>query len=503
MLGNKIFINSVSNIGVVVISNLLALVTLPFYLNLYGAELWGIYIWAASLSGALTRLDFGLRAGIKRFIAKFSVDRNIKTISSGLSVSVSIIGLICLCNFIILIISAFWIDSFLQLDSDKVIIAKKIVFAASVYVITFWGRKISEAVLEGFELFYIKNLSLYFSSFLQLLIFLYAHLFKLDFVLLIQLILCSRAIPFLVNLLTIWRKGLLSGVDLRLKIKKEDLQTDFFKYSTDVFILALLQLLIFKSDVFIIGAISGSASIAIYVVLTKPMFIVSTIDSYLFSALAPIIARKEGKANSQFLSKIIKQGSQINFLIVVPICFIISVPLEDFIHLWIGSAEYDQYIIWGQLATMLYVLRPFYSAITKVLLNSGETKIMKPIKIIFAFTTFISSIVLTVFFGFYGVILGSMLGLFVNIPLYMKIAKRMYGVKYRDIISNQVIKLFIYLTLASVLIFYIKNNYISPLENWLHFFYYLVSISILYFSFSFFVLYKHKDEVLNFIRAKK
>lgn len=477
----KLSLDSSGNVLVSLLANVISLISLPYYLETYGDTMWGIYIWASSVSGFLSSFDFGVKAGLRRFVARYTKLGDKQEIEIGLSLSIFIVLVVGLINFSLILGLSFIPTIALKLDQEFIETGRYVLIAASVYSLFFWGTMILESILEGYQLYTSKNGNRIIGLILQLGVYLGALVYKIDFLWLVVFLFLAKSSVFILHLKSILFRRLVSGLIINLKIKKADFKTDFFKFSSDVFLLGLLQLLVFKADVFIIGATLGGALVTKYVVITKPMFIIKMVDSYMFSAVQPLLATEHAEGNYSFLNRFIINGALFNFMVLSPLCMIVAFLIKPFLNLWVGSG-YNDYVLWGQLACLMYLIRPFYGAITKALLNSGKTKSMLRVKIIFSLTTFISSVVLVFYFNIGGVILGSLLGILINVPLYFGLLRSEFNLSYKDVISNSVMYLHGYITVVTVVV-YLALPYFA-LTEWYQFLTFALIITFMFYIYS-------------------
>ena len=491
--------NSLSSIGVSISNNLVSVITLPYYLSTYGDTLWGIYLWVMALSGMLTSFDLGIKSGLRRFVARYTGHGRSEELEVGLSISLVIVGSVALINFVVLILMSRG-DSFgLEISPEFVDERSTALLLASFYALSFWGRKVTEAILEGYQLYVTKNRILFVSTVMYFALYLVVQKLRLNFILFVGLSFLVKAIPFFLNLYVIRYKKLLQGVKINLRIKGMDLKTDFFRFSSDMFILALLEMFVFKLDTLLIGGILSAALITTYTVVTKPMFVIKTIDGFVFSALQPMIAREHARNNSSFLDKVIRTGAELNFAIILPLCLLTILLLQPFLSLWVGES-YNDYIVWGKIAVLIYVFKPFFGIIVKFLVNTGVTREMKQIRFLTASTNLILSIVLSFNFNIGGVILGTLISNFIGIPLYLLVGKNKLNLGFGDILSQRtVINIiylgFLYVLLTEIIIF-------NPGKSWVNFVIYASITGVVSYAISAYTLLKSSTTLRRWTISK-
>lgn len=436
----------------------------------------------------LTSVDLGIKSGLRRFVARYTSHGRSDELEVGLSISLVIVGSVALMNFVVLLLMSYGNGFGLEISSEYVDERSAALLFASFYALSFWGRKVTEAILEGYQLYTAKNRILLISTTLYLCLYFVVKKWDINFSLFVGLSLLAKATPFFLNFHVIRNKRLLQNVRIRYRITKPDFKSDFFRFSTDMFILALLEMFVFKLDTLLIGGILSAALVTKYAVVTKPMFVIKTIDGYIFTALQPMIAREHVGNNSTFLEKVVRTGAELNFAIILPLCLLTILLLQPFLHLWIGD-DFDEYIIWGKIAVLIYVVKPIYGFIVKFLVNIGVTKEMKQIRLLTTIVNLVLSIILTFNCGIGGVILGTLASNFIGMPFYIWVGRKKMNLKFRDLLSHYTLINIFYLGVLYFLFTELVDW--NPESSWVSFVSYACIVGIVSYAVSGYTLQRY------------
>jgi O-antigen/teichoic acid export membrane protein len=483
--------NSISTVGVSLAGNFISLFTLPLYLSIYGDSLWGIFIWASSASGLLAKFDLGVKSGLRRYTARFSSNGDISQMNLAISITAIIMCIVAILNALLILFFSIYPSTVLSLNKESWDTARSVLVIASGYTLVFWSTKYFEAIIEGFQLHFIKNLNLSIASIANIILYIVALSYRFEFITLVGLLFLVQSIPLILHVLQIVRRGLLKKCSIKLLVSKQEfINSEFSKYSGDIFILGIIQVLAYQMDKVIIGAVTGAAFITYYVIVTKPMFIIQSVDSYIYSALQPMIAKEQAAKNTEFLKLFIPKSGLYHFLISVPLCLLIIFLLRPFIHIWIGH-DYDEYLIWGQIAAASLLFTSFYTPVTKYLVNTGHTHDLKRIYLITNGTNAIVSVILTFFLGIGGVIIGSLVDQILRVIFYTHLSHTKLGINLFRSNSQVLINSFIYLLVVVVFIFFVSNRVL--IDNWMKLFSSAVVGGLLFYGYSIYVLHRSEN----------
>ncbi|MBW8050921.1 MAG: oligosaccharide flippase family protein [Cytophagales bacterium] len=474
-------LNSFSNTSILLLTSIFSLISLPLFVRSFGDELYGIYILGLGFSGSLLFLDLGVGRGLTKYIAAYSADRDKKKLSSALFVSfITILFMATLMACLIFLLS-FFLKPLFNVSDANIHIAKSVFYFTAVYTFIFWLSRIPNSILRGYQLFYKSNINQLFALALYLIIYLLVFFHKINFELFVVLMLLARLIPMGLDIKVIIQNQLLKDIPPILSLqaikfyckvrvnpittlKNFFLNNDFLKYSTDLFILSVLTFLSMQADRFILGTIMSASYITIYLVITKPLYFIRSINSFIFYGIGPVIAREYSLKNHKIINDILIKGNLLHFAVIIPVTVWAIIFIEPFIDLWMGGI-YNDHVIWGKIALMILVLNPFYRTISIVLTNTEHIYHVKRIKAWSSAINFTISITATFYLGIGGVILGSLVQAALHTFLFMRVSNKVLNVSPRQLYSKKAWKIFLYVFCISTIIYYFWDKII--IKSWL------------------------------------
>ena len=105
----KLFLDIFSSYGIMFLRMSIYFVSLPIYINIYGKELYGLYILIFGLANSFMFLDFGISNSIIKYATSYKKSKNHNKFSKEISYCISaVFYTIFLISFIIILIGFFF-----------------------------------------------------------------------------------------------------------------------------------------------------------------------------------------------------------------------------------------------------------------------------------------------------------------------------------------------------------------------------------------------------------
>ena len=319
----------------IAINVLAGLIYTPWMIVVIGKNNYGLYVLATSLI-SMFLLDFGMSAAVTRFISKYNAEGDQQSVNNVVGVVFRLFLIVNAFVLLILVIIFPFLDLiYVKLTPDELSRFKVVYIIAATYSIV----SFSFSALNGILISYEKFIELKTCDLLN----------RLMTVLLIVLALLSDyglyavvAVNAITGLITIGLKLIIikrkTTIKVNFKYKNKTLLKDIFNYSTWSTAISISQRLIFNVTPSILGAMSNSASIAIFGISSILEGFVFTFASAINSMFLPKVSRMVAKENSteNILQLMIKIGRiQLAIIGLIVIGFV-SVG-KEFIFLWMGE----------------------------------------------------------------------------------------------------------------------------------------------------------------------
>lgn len=388
---------------------LLNLVTTPFILGHLDAAIYGLSIVVFQVTSYLGMFDFGLTAGVERFLAGTKSDtqegrKKIQEIISTSFIVYAILGIM-----VIIVGSAFspYVSDIFDVPADWSADIRLIVIALSCLVgVQFLLRSISGIFFAHQRQLLSNTLSFFLSlsniGFTVLFIYLGYELWS--FVL-------AQVLVFLVNAvlnLYIFRKSYpyvrLNFADFRITLLKE-----MFSYGFYLFIIGIAVQIVFQTDRIIIGSLVSLSAVSIYALTSKlpemaSQFIWKITDNS-FPAMVELSKANDVNPFRIVHNKLMDLTLSLSTTAFWLICFITA----PFLKLWVGDSYFaGQNFVF--LVGYLYLIQLTFIHVSAMCLNgAGIAKQLSYMSILEAGLNLGLSIILAKKFGLIGVLYGTVL----------------------------------------------------------------------------------------------
>ena len=312
----------------------------PWVINSIGKENFGLYTLAMSVI-SLFVFDFGLSAAATRFISKYLAEEKFEKANQCMGLVYRLYLSLDIFFFILLTVVYFFIPLlYRELTPEELSKFRVIYLMVSVYSILSFPFIPANGILQAHEKFiFIKLVGLFHKIFIV--IFMSSTLLLgggLYSLVLINVL--AGMLEIIVKIIYIHQ-----NTTQRIDYKYFDI-IEFKKiigYSGWITVISLAQRCIFTIAPTILGALSGSAAIAIMGIAITIEGYTYTFSSALNGMFLPRVSRIIANGNSDFLPLMIRIGRiQIMIISTVVIGFICFG--FEFVNLWVGPQFRDSYV---------------------------------------------------------------------------------------------------------------------------------------------------------------
>lgn len=317
----------------------------PYIVGTVGQAEYGVYKTISALSSSVMVLDMGMGSTIMRYVARYRAFREEEKIPN-------LLAMICVqAAIVIAVVAAVCAGLYSQLDriyaagltGEELLLAKRLFLVLSAGILLHIAENLVNGMITGYNRFTfgngIKVLRL-LARVLLLVIFLRVYQSAMTLV-------CVDVIVTLVFLAVeiIYLRARLH-VRIRLEHWERPLFRETFRYTVLMFITAVISQVNSNLDNVVIGALDGSASVAVYSIglLLFEMFgNVSTSISGVMLPTVTEILRDDPKYEKIY--RFVVRTGRIQFLLLGAVLVGFICIGRDFIHIWLGDGYRDVYLI--------------------------------------------------------------------------------------------------------------------------------------------------------------
>jgi len=454
--------NSASNYFILFLKIIYSILLVPIFLNVYGEVQFGMYILIFGLTYTIGFFDFGAGKSVLKYAAEYKADNDRNKFQEAFSVNISLILISSVVIFLLIMLLSLWAGPLFNIEADQLQLARTVFIVSALNGVVLFLDYIPSNILSGFSYFHKRNkLQLLPLALNMGLLYLVAVLSKIT---LIQYCLLTTGINliFLIGDIILLRSiPEMRNVKFALHFKKDLLFNKYTKFSMVLFAISAVGFLGIQSDRIILASIINISAVTVYTIITRPYFLLKTIMGSSYSVIQPILIKTQLLDEERFFG-ILERFTRISFIMIFSVVLIFSTFFETIMRLWLSTANYDQYTIWGIFALINICIPMLYGAISRtLLLTTGSGNLLKYNSIAITIN-FISSIFLVYYIGFQGVIIGSTIQFIFEFYVINLISIKYLKFPLRRIFSKNFI-LYSLLLLATAVIFRLIIEGMVPL----------------------------------------
>jgi len=324
------------------------LVYTPWMVRSIGQGDYGLYTLSVSLISMFV-LDFGLGAAVTRFLSKYNSDNDQESINNLLGIVYKLFFVLDIIISVVLVVVFFLIEIiYQQLTLDEIIKLKVIyIITASFSVISFPFTTLN-GILASYEKFiYQKGCDL-LNRILNMVLIIIALRMGYGLYTLVTINAVTGGINLLIKLGIVKK---ITPIKIHMKHKSRKMLMEILGFSVWSMIITIAQRLIFNIIPTILGAFSGSISIAVFGAASTLEGFVYTFSTGINDLFLPKVSRIVLKDDNQGLLTLMIKVGRVQFVIIGLLFTGFLTIGRDFINLWLGAGFESAY-----LCTLLLIL---------------------------------------------------------------------------------------------------------------------------------------------------
>lgn len=416
----RLLVNTSSNMAQLIVSMVVTFVMAPIYLELMGHHDYGLREMVLALVGYMGMLDLGMRPTISRFASMHNArgERvSLLTVYSCSLVFMFFVGLVLSVFFVI------WAFAFPEVldpqngeETTKYMLFLLLIGAQLIFV---FPKLVTESYLEGLQRYYFKNMVNILST-ITIAVIAYHYMTPQNaLVLLVGLVAISQAIKLVIFGLVLL-KPTLGTIYPNLRYFSGEKLREMLSFGLKSFIQGAATKVEKMSDRIVIGTILGPAMIPVYTIPATLVGYISSITMTLSHTFMPLFSDLSARGQQNRIKAIYLLASKLLVGLIIPMGVGICLIGGPFISIWM-EGQFDPVIVDAILVllvtyTVVPMLNPFASRyLTAINRHVIFAKVAPPA----ALVNLGLSIWLVLEYGVVGAALGSVLPVFVVMPLYL------------------------------------------------------------------------------------
>lgn len=469
---NHFFKNISSNYLIYAGKLAVGLYALPICLNAYGSEIYGLYLLGFGLSSALAAFDLGSSRSIYRYSIEFDSDNNLQKFKTAIDTSYTFNLLSAILTASLIIILSQFSDSLFNLASISKQTATTIFFLAALNSLITILDAAPQSLITANNLFHTRNKYIGISILLNLFIILgvqYTSAITIE--LYAFLVTITSIFVWFMDHNLVKRKNLLNGIKISYRKISYLKHSAYADYSLQVFAFSLISFMAIQADKLIIAIVLDTSAVTLYTIITKPYFVFKGI----LAATIPVVQPKLNEYYFNNLTnnfiKLSRKFTRVSFLILLSCTLLIGLYYKDLLSIWLKTNEYNNYASWGIISMATLCLTLFYAQFLRTLLHTNKIKYIIYFSLIGVSINVITSVVLSYYIGFQGVIIGTTVQILLELIYYKYLERKFIKTdKTNPSGYNYLIYVFTIITISAfcfIMLEYFINSYIVKIVSFI------------------------------------
>lgn len=482
-----------------VVSILYGIVSVPFLINYFGKEEYGLIGIAISVNVYIQLLDMGMTNSNVRFFSEFIAKGDKEKTRQLFGLTHLFYLILGILNTIILFGLSFFVDYLFKVTPEQTITLRNLLWILALNATFSWVSVCFDQYLRANNLIDWIKKRMTLLKLLQFLILVVTILFK--FSIEVYFFCYVFALTIILPLTIIKVKHISPNLVLTPKYDGEMLKT-VLPYAFSIFSFSIFQFSAFNFRALFLGNMSGPGAVAEFNIMNTIAMVVTVVSGSFVQVLLPIMTRLRVEGNSANIDILITKGTKYVNILLSTMIFLLCVSINEILTIYVG-AEYTSLSKW-MLLWLVTLLLSHRNVMTSMVFTEKKLKSVAIMGAIAMTVAFVCYIVLIPIYGVGGVVIGFTVHELTHALFYYAyFMPKKFNVNTWKLFSLEVFPSWLMLGLASIVVFYLFQSFSSHA---------ILSASIktltclvLFFIIIWFILFNKNDRdfVLSFVKRGK
>ncbi len=449
-------------------------ISVPICLDVYGKELYGVFLLTFGLANSFMFFDFGIANSLIRYASAFKRTKDIKQFSEEVSFSISTLFYsIVLTSFIFLSLAFFGFKVF-KIPEEYVQMSSDLFLVSAFYIVTIFSFNFTKFFLNGLGHFFLRNLLQTLNIVISLVNVGLIYFFEIGIVWFAILSMLPNIVGILIDLyyLNKKEKSLVKSLDIKLNLRwSYVLKSKYSKFNLNIFKNSLIGFFSREIDKPLISFFLGTGLLVGFSILIRPFGIIKGLIANVFFVVQQKL--QQNLDNLERLRSMVIIFTRTNFMLVFGAVIIIYISYPGFVKLWLPNEDFIYYADWAFLGAVNLLIAGFYKAQYSLLSLSDDNIKTVKLSLISVGINLVVSVVLIQSIGVISVIIGTTVQSIYNLGYFYLYSKRKLKISFTDYFNLKYMTIGLVILVPAVIL---RRQSFFIEETWI---YYLLKVGII------------------------
>jgi len=465
-------------------------ISIPIYLDVYGKELYGVFLLTFGIASSFTFFDFGITNSLIRYASAYKRKKDIELFSKELSFSLSSLFYSIAVVSIIFISLAFSATLLFKIPDEHKRTAFNLFLIAIPFTLSIFTFNFTKFLLNGLGHFFKRNILQTINIGVTLIILFLVFFYKINILYFALLSIIPNLIGITIDIyyLKKYENKLFHQLNLKFNLKWNYVfKSEYSKFNLNIFKNSVIGFFSREIDKPLIAFFLGTNVMVGFSILMQPFSIAKSLIANVFFVIQQKL--QQNLDNKNRLKLMVLTFSRSNFILVFFLIIVVYISYPGFVKLWLPNQNLSYESNWAFLVVINLLIMGFYKAQFSLLSLSDENINVVKLSLISVIINVLISAVLIKHIGILSVVIGTMIQALYNFIYFYFYSKNELNISIQEYLN---VKYLILSISVFILAFYLRSTLFFYGNTWME---YILKVSFFIVPFVILVLFLFKQEL--------
>ncbi|HEX2269535.1 MAG TPA: oligosaccharide flippase family protein [Pyrinomonadaceae bacterium] len=385
---------------------LIGIFMLPFNVAHLGQSAYGLWVLVASITIYFSMFDLGFGMANVKYVAKYRAQGDVQSLNETTSTIFCVFSAMGLLTFLVALALAWNLENFFSLTAEQARTGRIVFLCISAYVSLGFPFGVFGGIVNAYQRQYLNGMVAFVTAIVVAVVNVAVLLAGYGLAELVMATMAVRVLSYVAYALNAYR--VFPELRIRPGFFSFDRLREVTGFSFFILIIDLANKLNYSTDTIVIGAVMGTAAVAVWAVAQRLIEIVQRITDQLNAVLFPVVVDSSTVERVDKLQKILIQGMRLSLAMVVPIATVLGLTARPVVMVWVGP-NFEGAVNVIYILCIVVAVRVGNATSTVILKGAGLHKVLALSNFSMAVSNLVLSVLLVRWYGLIGVAIGTLI----------------------------------------------------------------------------------------------